>query len=280
MFLLLFYAQNTDLYVHPDCIMKNESRRNMKRDQKTIDRRHQEMVARIRAAGTMSVEELSSLFGISSMTCRRDLQILEEKGYLRRFRGGAAYLQDAASEKNDYVLSSRKAISRYAAGLLKSGDSLFINGSQTALDALEFTDVRLSVYTNNARAASLKQDRDIQFILTGGTLKGHILVGDYCIRSLLATDVDIALLGCTGISEYGEILCDIPSELSINETMLSHAQKYFILADSTKFGKVKSMGSFTLQTPGTVITDTGAPKDILDKLRDQGMEIILVQPAV
>ena len=38
---------------------------------------------------SVSVNELSQFFGVSSMTIRRDLTILEEKGLVTRIHGGA-----------------------------------------------------------------------------------------------------------------------------------------------------------------------------------------------
>ena len=52
----------------------------MKRDRQSVNIRHAEMLALIRDRQEIMVEELSEIFGISTMTVRRDLQVLEEQG--------------------------------------------------------------------------------------------------------------------------------------------------------------------------------------------------------
>ena len=44
----------------------------------------------VNAQGSVLVLDLSNLFGISEVTIRADLRLLEEKGLLTRFHGGAA----------------------------------------------------------------------------------------------------------------------------------------------------------------------------------------------
>ena len=51
----------------------------MKRDRQSVNIRHAEMLALIRERQEVMVEELSEVFGISTLTVRRDLQVLEER---------------------------------------------------------------------------------------------------------------------------------------------------------------------------------------------------------
>ena len=43
-------------------------------------RRHNEIVQRLRAAGSVSVGELANMFGVSHETIRRDLKLLADGG--------------------------------------------------------------------------------------------------------------------------------------------------------------------------------------------------------
>ena len=90
---------------------------------------------------------------------------------------------------------------------------------------------------------------------------------------------DAAFLGCSGISPDGEILCGIPNELGLNETMISHASRYYILADYTKIGKTGTYASFSLEKSGCVITDERANPQVLAQLRAIGMAVVQVRKA-
>ena len=253
----------------------------MKRDRQSVNIRHAEMLALIRERQEVLVEELSRTFGISAMTVRRDLQVLEEQGKISRFHGGATVdVRAVPTDEKDGIAQCRQTIARCAASLVKSGDSLLINGSSTALGLLDYLEGKaVSVFTNNGLVVNRKYPAGVEVQLSGGVLRGapHILTGDLAMLNLMNVHANIAFLGCAGISPDGEILCGIPSELGINETMIEHSEKYYILADYTKVGKAGTYASFHLEKKGCVITDANAPMDVLDQLRASGMQVIQAQ---
>lgn len=251
----------------------------MKRDRQSVDLRHAEMLALIRERQEVLVEELSQAFDISTMTVRRDLQALEEAGKISRFHGGAAASFSPDAEGRSRVSLCRQMIARYAASLVQDGETLLINGSNTALGLLNYAGSKhLSVFTNNGLAVGRRFPDGVEVQISGGLIRGaqHILTGDLAMRNLMDVRADKAFLGCTGISPDGEILCDIPSELGLNETMIEHADRYYILADHTKLGRTSAYASFHLEKKGCVITDEGAPEDIVKRLRAAGMEVVRV----
>ena len=71
--------------------------------------RRNKIVDMVNTQGSVLVLDLSNLFGISEVTIRADLRLLEEKGLLTRFHGGAARagsdLTDA--ENQEVVLADR-----------------------------------------------------------------------------------------------------------------------------------------------------------------------------
>ena len=250
----------------------------MKRDRESINHRHAEMLSFIRQRQEVLVDELSEVFGVSTMTVRRDLQALEELGKISRFHGGASVDPRVVSpDDRNLVAACRQRIARIAATFVEDGDLILINGSNTALALLDYLEgKRVSVFTNNCMVARQKYPPGIEVQLSGGVLRGapHILTGDLAMRNLMDVRACKAFLGCAGISRDGEILCGIPSELAINETMIEHSEKYFILADYTKVGKTSAYASFHLEKKGCVITDDHAPADVVDRLRAIGMEVV------
>ncbi|MBQ9493640.1 MAG: DeoR/GlpR transcriptional regulator [Oscillibacter sp.] len=252
----------------------------MKQDRQTVDARRAKILSVVRERQRITVEELSYRFGVSLMTIRRDLRALEDAGKLGRFHGGARAESPTVSEsEKDRVSFYRRLISRYAATLIRPGERVFINGSATALDALEYVEASpVYVFTNNGLAVGRRFPAGVDVTLSGGSLRnaGHIMTGDCAMRNLLTMRADKALIGCSGISPNGEILCDIPTELGLNETMIGHAERYFILVDHTKVGKADTYASFSLETAGCIITDEHAPAEVLERLRMLDMEIIQV----
>ena len=254
----------------------------MKRDRQSVNQRHAEMLSLIRQRQEILVHELCQIFNVSPMTVRRDLQLLEEQGKISRFHGGATVDQQGeVSREQADVSHCRGMIARYAASLVQDGDLILINGSNTALALLDHLEgKRVTVYTNNGLAVGRSYPEGVDVHLFGGALRAdHILTGDLTLRNLMDIRADKAFLGCTGISPGGEILCGIPSELSVNETMIAHADQYFILADHTKMGRSSPYASFLLEKKGCIITDDYAAPEVTDRLRDGEMEVIRVSEA-
>ena len=52
--------------------------------------RHQKILERVASENAVDFASLADELGVSSMTVRRDLRILEEAGYLKTTRGGAS----------------------------------------------------------------------------------------------------------------------------------------------------------------------------------------------
>lgn len=124
----------------------------MKKDRKSVDARQQGILKLVQENGEIRSEDIASQFGISLMTVRRDLDFLEQKRRLRRTHGGAATLEEYYNSRkiNSEVTECRDRISRHSVSFVNSGDTIFINGSRTALNLLRYLkDKNVQVITNN-----------------------------------------------------------------------------------------------------------------------------------
>ena len=124
----------------------------MKNNRKAVDERHLKILNLIRERGEVKVDELARTFQISPMTVRRDMQYLEEERLISRVHGGAISLEKANMmlSRDEKIAICRERISEYASRFIDNGDTLFINGSRTALNMLKYArDNKVLVNTNN-----------------------------------------------------------------------------------------------------------------------------------
>jgi DeoR family fructose operon transcriptional repressor len=87
---------------------------------------------------SVSVEELSRYFPVSSITIRRDLDRLSEEGLLRRVHGGAMALSNIvtaprASELYATITEEQMRIGREASKRVGDGDCLIIESGSSCL---------------------------------------------------------------------------------------------------------------------------------------------------
>ena len=256
----------------------------MKNNRKAVEERHLKILNMIRERGEVKVEELAELFQISPMTVRRDMQYLEEEKLISRIHGGAVSLEKANMllSQDEKISLCRERISEYASRFIDDGDTLFINGSRTALNMLKYAEnKKVMVYTNNCWGIGEKYPDDVTIRFTGGEVRNNVMVGEYVMRNLLSMTADKTFLGCAAVYDDGEFRYDIPTEIGINEAMISRTKKaLYVLADHTKIKRREALGnvygSCVYEQSCTLITDDNANPAVVEQLRRYGIHVILV----
>lgn len=257
----------------------------MKNNRKVVEDRQNRILAMVRNKEEVRNEELAEALGVSLMTVRRDLGLLEEHRLLRRTHGGAISMERAHTTRHisEEATYCRERISAYAARFLSDGDSIFINGSRLALNMLEHADDKnIKVFTNNGWAIGKKYPKGVSINFTGGEMQGHLMVGEAVVRNLLSMHADKSFLGCAAVYENGECRYDIWTEISINEIMVSRTKgRLYILADHSKLQRQTLTGrtgsGAIYDHPTTLITDSKADPSIIEQIRESGIEVIVVE---
>jgi len=251
----------------------------MKREQKYVDDRRNSIIKIIQSNPEARVNELAKELNVSLITIRRDLQFLDDQKLLKRTHGGAVMIKSDEMEVDDVQLY-RRLIAQYAAKLVEDGDSLFINTSSNALQMLQYvTCNNVTAITNNGKVINREYSAGINVILTGGELRypKYAMVGDYAIRSLQTVFAKKAFVGCSGLTADSGMMTEIASEVSVNEIMVSHStEAVYVMADYTKIGKISSFTSCAIEKINYLITDEKASKEVLDELRNKGVQIYQV----
>ncbi len=257
----------------------------MKNNREAVRGRQLNILQMVREKGEVRTDELAEIFQTSPMTIRRDLQSMESKNLIYRTHGGALSLDYARKTGSDALNINyyRDKISEFAARYVKDGDRIFINGSRTALNILKYVSgKRVSVYTNNGWAIGETYPEGVTIRVSGGDLRSRIMTGELAMRNLLELEATRTFIGCAAVYEDGEFRYDIPTEIGINEAMLSRTRKdIYVLADHTKIRSKESettqlYGSCMYDYPMTLITDTEADPAAINKLVRAGLKVVQV----
>lgn len=246
--------------------------------------RRQLIKAAIEGAGQLSVAELSATFDVSEVTIRNDLEALSQQGLVLRTRGGAISTNAQPEFSFDVRLqqwATEKAhIGRVAAGLVESGDTIFLDASTTAHATVLFVKrfTELTVITNGLKTAmALLDTPHIQVVMPGGNLRRESisLVGHF--KGDLLEDINIAvgLFGARGVTVQ-EGLTDVNlQEVILKRAVVERCQRVVGLVDARKWGQVAAATFADLSQVDTLITDNEAPDDLVRQIRQHGVEVIL-----
>jgi DeoR/GlpR family transcriptional regulator of sugar metabolism len=248
--------------------------------------RQQEILNLLDKSHSVQISELVERFNTSEMTIRRDLDALERKGLLRRVRGGAISNRGRSYEPPFLVRSKerteeKKRIGGMAASLIKSGESIMLDVGTTTLEIARnlSSHQNLTVITPCFQiAALLVEHPNIRLIVTGGILRrGELsLVGHLAEQAIEEFYVDKFFMGVGGADlEAGFTEYNLEDTL-VKKAMLRRAKEITVVADSGKFGQIAFTVIAPLQVANRIITDSALPQQTADKIRELGIELILV----
>jgi DeoR family fructose operon transcriptional repressor len=235
-------------------------------------------------AASISVVELSELFKVSTMTIRRDLDLLEEQKHIQRVHGGAMILREDSGKsffhRQPESSEEKKAIGRMAATLVEDHDTMLMDAGTTTLAmAAEMKCLKdVTVITHALPVAqALCTCEHVQVISLGGTLKRkeQCAVGPMVVQALSKFMVDKLFLSAAGIDlDHGLTDPDM-METEVKQAMIRSARKVFLVADSSKWGMTHLVQIAAWTSIHVLVSDSGLPASIREELDTRGVQVII-----
>ncbi len=252
----------------------------------SLPERHNRILTLLQQNGSISVTQLSELFRVSEVTIRKDLSYLEQQKKLYRTHGSAIlispYISDRhVNEKEKRNVAEKRAIGAAAAALIARDDSIIIaSGTTMAFLAREIKPQgHLTVITASVPVTRiLSQSPDMDVIQLGGITRSSSVsvVGPFAESMLRNFNCSKLFIGVDGIDlEFGLTTTNM-LEASLNVAMIEAAQKVVVLADSSKFGRRGFSKICDLESVDRIITDSAAQPLYLERLRERGIEVTVV----
>jgi len=232
-----------------------------------------------------SVPEIADRFGVSEATVRRDLEVLEQAGKLRRAYGGAIPMEGLTREipidvRSGEHADAKAAIGRLAASLVGPNDTIMLDASTTTLAMVEHlrgTDNLRAITFGVRTAQALGSTLGHGVYLCGGELHPSTLsvtghqaeefVGNYYADKLFISAR--AISASHGAMDFSD------ADAQLKQVMLARSAQRVLLIDSSKFGTQAFSKIAALDRFSYVITDR-EPDDILSAaLASAGVEILI-----
>lgn len=255
--------------------------------------RHQSIVDAVQRERVVRVSDLAQQLGVSPMTVRRDIELLEESGRVERIHGGAKLPGDASTHEPGFELKStqltaeKRAIAVAAATLVHEGMAVALSAGTTtwALAKELVNGPRITVVTNSIRIADLfhhgsssraaRQGSTV--ILTGGErTPSDALVGPIANAALKQLNLDLLFLGVHGMDAEAGFTTPNLLEAETDRAFVAAARKVVVLADHTKWGTQGISTIVDLDEADEVISDSGLSGDAQRILRDRVSRLRLV----
>ena len=234
-----------------------------------------------------SLEELAQQVGASTSTVRRDVAMLEAGGSLRRTHGGARL---ANPHSDEFTFSSRdtrqfpekEAIGKACAELIGPNETVIIDAGTTAYHAAKYLKAKTpQIITNSLPVANFFAAANrVELILSGGVIYPRlgVLVGPLAVEAFSKIHADVAVMSGGGITLDG-VSNSHGLLIEIQRQMIRAAQRVIFCFDSSKLGRRSVSDLCGLDCIDTIVTDQGAPQELVRALRERGLEVVIAPVA-
>lgn len=228
-----------------------------------VDERRQTILQVIEKKGFVTLNQLMELVGASDSTVRRDLEVLDGNGQIRRTRGGATYVGESLTSFDVRRTKARKQkerIAEAAAALVQPGETVILDGGTTTVEvARELAGRSLQVVTNSIPIVNaLVNSPETELIVIGGFLypKTGVNLGPLAVealKSIHARRLFISVGGMTATSLFNSNALLVETE----RQMIEAAEEVIVVSDSSKLGHSALAQLCPLETVDRLITDAG-----------------------
>lgn len=230
--------------------------------------------------GKMEVASLAEQVGVSQVTVRKDLDVLESRGILRREHGYACFGgNDDINNRLAFHYEEKRLIAAEAAKLISPGETVMIeNGSCCALLAEEIARTKpgTRIITNSAFIASyIRKINAIQVVLLGGDFQNdaQVMVGPILRVCVSQFYVDKLFVGTDGYSPKRGFTNNDHLRAQAVRDMAEHANQVIVLTESVKFSQQSVVPMGLDNRISAVVTDAQMPAEAEEELRANGVRI-------
>jgi DeoR family fructose operon transcriptional repressor len=247
------------------------------------EKRQQHIAEYLQQVEFASLEEIASQVQASVSTVRRDLSVLEAIGNLQRTHGGARIMNPKSDEftfsaRDTHQLEEKESIGRACAELIHPNQSVIIDAGTTVYHVARHLESKApQIITNSLPVANLFASANrLEVLVSGGVIYPRlgVLVGPQAVESFSKIHVDVAVMSAGGISLEG-ISNSHGLLIDIQRAMITAAKKVIFCFDHTKFGRQSVSPLCGLDSVDTIVTDHGAPADLVAELRNHDIEVIV-----
>lgn len=237
---------------------------------------------------SVKVADLVNEFQVSEETIRRDLNELAKEGIVEKNYGGAILTEELqrmqkaippVQQRQFQFYDEKNLIGERAAQLVQDEQIVILDaGSTTWFVAKYLKDLKdLTVISNGVNIIDeCSKNESSSIYMLGGQLKRNSmsLYGPHTQQELQHYNADIVFLGTSGVSLRHGFMSADSSEAEVKKIMVKAGQKKVLLADHSKLLKPGLISFCEFQDVDVLITSDLANQQILNEIKQYGVEII------
>ena len=250
------------------------------------DERRARIAQRVLERGRVDVGELAAEFRVTGETIRRDLTELQRERLVRRVHGGAvpwrgSVIVPRLEVREGHNVTEKRRIAKAALVEVPEQGAIIIDSGSTALQLADLLDRErdLTVITNHVPIIrSLSTSEHPNVMVLGGALRRRTMafVDETSVEMLDGVTVDVAFIGCDGMSPERGFTTPYREEVAIKRAMMAAARRVVMMFDHSKIGNEQLFRFAEIDEVDIIYTDTGVDEAAAALLREKGPEVVRV----
>ncbi|MGL5435179.1 MAG: DeoR/GlpR family DNA-binding transcription regulator [Lachnospiraceae bacterium] len=238
--------------------------------------------------GRVKGTDLSRELNCSEVTIRSDIQKLEERGLVRRIRGGAVKKEEQllipfTSGNIEKKKDEKIRIAARAYQYIDDQDTIILDDASVnyylAQKIKEDSSKYLIVITNSLICAGILASAEhVELFVVGGQIGGRLAaaMGDVAVNTLANFRASKAFISAHGINFSAGVTSIGSPQMQVKKAVLESADKVFLLVDSSKFGGGYILVVCPLDRIDRIITDDGIRAEDFEEAKAQSVNIDIV----
>jgi DeoR/GlpR family transcriptional regulator of sugar metabolism len=234
------------------------------------------------ANGFVRAEQLAEEFSVALITIHRDLDWLQQQGWLRKVRGGATARPSSLFHgdihyRTQAMGDAKEQIAQCALKLVEPGQSIMLDESTTGLYLARYLPSRGPITVITHFLSLVKQlagEPGIDLIALGGSyLPAYdAFFGLLTAKSIHSMRADTLFMSTTAITG-GFCYHQSQETTLIKRALMDVAERSVLLVDHTKFSKRALFQLVPLTAFSLIIVDNAIVKEDLAEVRDCGATV-------
>ena len=245
--------------------------------------RQEQMREYIEQKNVVTIKELQALFpDVSLMTIHRDLDALERRAAVVKFRGGAKSVKLAGDPEFNVRMrennTGKTAIAQKALELIQPHTSIFLDASTTNLALAKILpDINLNIVTTGPSIAlELCRLHNPVVTLCCGTMnrKNLALSGQNTLQMLEGINIDLAFIGVSGCSVEAGLTCGTEGDMLVKRMVIHKARTSVAMCGHEKFSCLMPYTFAQFADVDCMISDAPVPEAVAQAAKQAGIKIL------
>lgn len=253
-----------------------------------IEERHQEITDIIKANGKITIAEITSKYGISDESARRDLRLIEQKGLCKRTHGGAILASQVgikAPANRDFstmqILDNYKEIARISADKIKENDIVYLTSGSFGYIMLSFLprNIHYTVVVNSVDIGKeLRDFENVDVYIAGGKMRQSGSVVDSLATEFISKlHFDLCFITGSGLTADFGLSNGTDETATFQRTVIANSKYKCLLIPSSKIGKNAFVKVCDINAFDCIITDWDCLEEQIAAIEEKGIDTIVVE---